>query len=82
MGSGLIPSRGAKDAHTSWQKKKKHKKEKRKQCCNKFNKDFFKKIVHIKKKNFKNKTTQINKLIVKEIRFVVTRGRKWAEKIG
>ena len=35
-------------------------------------------MVHIKKKNFKNKTTQINKLIVKEIRFGVTQevGRK------
>ena len=35
-----------------------------------------------KKKNLKDKTTQINKLIVKEIRFVVTRDKKWAGKIG
>ena len=50
---GSVPGQGAKipNALQLEKNKKQKQKIKQKQCCNKFNKDFFKKMVHIKKKN-------------------------------
>ena len=49
-GAGLIPGQGAKIPHALQPKKQNIK---QKQYCNRFNKDFFKKMVHIKK-NLRN----------------------------
>ena len=46
-GASSIPVRGAKIPHASWPKNQNIKQE---QYCNKFNKDFKKKMVHVKKK--------------------------------
>ena len=74
---GSVPGQGAKipNALQLEKNKKQKQKIKQKQCCNKVNKDFFKKMVHIKKKKpFKNDSICIKRKNKNRIRVVLFGG--------
>ena len=78
--AGSIPGWGAKISYVSWKISQRLKKKKKKQCCNKFNKDF--KKWSTSKKSFKKTCSVILFWMKEPIIDTILQVRKWTQKFS